>query len=113
MRKVTSASASSEVDLRLRKFSYSWKTFTGDFFGGLIAALIALPYGLAMATLMGLPPIMGLFTSLLTCPITPQSRSHRGHRHRYRPLHCQSRRGLRPRRCRQDLADCFHLYDDL
>ncbi len=56
--------------MRLRKFSYSWKTFTGDFFGGLIAALIALPYGLAMATLMGLPPIMGLFTSLLTCPIT-------------------------------------------
>lgn len=70
MRKVTSTSASYEVDLRLRKFSYSWKTFTGDFFGGLIAALIALPYGLAMATLMGLPPIMGLFTSLLTCPIT-------------------------------------------
>jgi len=70
MRKVTSTSTSPEVDLRLRKFSYSWKTFTGDFFGGLIAALIALPYGLAMATLMGLPPIMGLFTSLLTCPIT-------------------------------------------
>ncbi len=70
MRKVPSTSASIEVDLRLRKFSYNWKAFTGDFFGGLIAALIALPYGLAMATLMGLPPIMGLFTSLLTCPIT-------------------------------------------
>ncbi len=70
MRKVLSTSASNEVDLRLRKFSYSWKAFTGDFFGGLIAALIALPYGLAMATLMGLPPILGIFTSLLTCPIT-------------------------------------------
>ena len=70
MRKVMSTSTSPEVDLRLRKFSYSWKTLAGDFFGGLIAALIALPYGLAMATLMGLPPIMGLFTSLLTCPIT-------------------------------------------
>ena len=94
MRKVTSTSASDEVDLRLRKFSYSWKTFTGDFFGGLIAALIALPYGLAMATLMGLPPIMGLFTSLLTCPITfllgRNPVSHRRHRHRYRSLHCQS-----------------------
>jgi MFS superfamily sulfate permease-like transporter len=28
----------------------------GDFFGGAIAALIALPYGMAMASLMGLPP---------------------------------------------------------
>lgn len=70
MRKVPSTSTSNEVDLRLRKFSYSWKAFSGDFFGGLIAALIALPYGLAIATLMGLPPIMGLFTSLLSCPIT-------------------------------------------
>ncbi len=38
--------------------------------GGLIAALIALPYGLAMAALMGLPPVLGLFTSLLTAPVT-------------------------------------------
>lgn len=52
------------------KTRYNWKTFVGDCGGGLIAALIALPYGLAMATLMGLPPAMGLFTSLLTTPIT-------------------------------------------
>ncbi len=38
--------------------------------GGLIAALIALPYGLAMAALMGLPPVLGVFTSILTAPIT-------------------------------------------
>jgi SulP family sulfate permease len=49
---------------------YSWHEFFGDCFGGMIAALIALPYGLAMASLMGLPPVMGLFTSLLTAPIT-------------------------------------------
>jgi SulP family sulfate permease len=49
---------------------YSWHQFFGDCFGGMIAALIALPYGLAMASLMGLPPVMGLFTSLLTAPIT-------------------------------------------
>jgi SulP family sulfate permease len=34
-----------------------------------IAALIALPYGLAMASLMGLPPVLGIFTSVLTAPI--------------------------------------------
>jgi SulP family sulfate permease len=49
---------------------YSWHQFFGDCFGGAIAALIALPYGLAMASLMGLPPVLGLFTSLLTAPIT-------------------------------------------
>ncbi len=37
--------------------------------GGVIAALIALPYGLAMASLMGLPPVLGVFTSILTAPI--------------------------------------------
>jgi SulP family sulfate permease len=34
-----------------------------------IASLIALPYGLAMASLMGLPPVLGVFTSILTAPI--------------------------------------------
>jgi SulP family sulfate permease len=50
--------------------TYSLRAFAGDSFGGVIAALIALPYGLAMASLMGLPPVLGLFTSLLTAPIT-------------------------------------------
>ncbi len=36
----------------------------------MIAALIALPYGLAMASLMGLPPVLGLVTSIATAPIT-------------------------------------------
>jgi sulfate permease, SulP family len=56
--------------LKLPKINYSWKLFGGDLFGGAIAALIALPYGLAMATLMGIPPIYGLFTSLISAPIT-------------------------------------------
>jgi len=34
-----------------------------------IAALIALPYGLAMASPMGLPPVLGVFTSILTAPV--------------------------------------------
>src|SRR5271170_7680924 len=55
--------------MRKIRFRYSWRLFLGDAFGGLIAALIALPYGLAMATLMGLPPVLGLFTSILTAPV--------------------------------------------
>src|ERR1700704_1833999 len=49
---------------------YSWERFLGDGAGGLIAALIALPYGLSMAALMHLPPILGVVTSILTAPIT-------------------------------------------
>jgi SulP family sulfate permease len=49
---------------------YNWERFLGDCAGGLIAALIALPYGLSMATLMRLPPIYGVVTSILTAPIT-------------------------------------------
>jgi len=48
---------------------YGWAELLGDCSGGVIAALIALPYGLAMASLMGLPPVLGVFTSILTAPI--------------------------------------------
>ena len=48
---------------------YGWTQLLGDCSGGVIAALIALPYGLAMATLMGLPPVLGVFTSILTAPV--------------------------------------------
>jgi SulP family sulfate permease len=36
----------------------------------MVAALIALPYGLAMAAMMGLPPVLGLVTSVATAPVT-------------------------------------------
>ena len=49
---------------------YTRERFPGDCAGGLIAALIALPYGLSMATLMRLPPILGVVTSIVTAPIT-------------------------------------------
>lgn len=49
---------------------YNLRRFGGDLSGGVVAALIALPYGLAMASLMGVPPVMGLFTSILTSPLT-------------------------------------------
>ena len=48
---------------------YNPRVFMGDFFGGAIAALIALPYGMAMASLMGLPPILGVYTSLFAVPV--------------------------------------------
>ena len=51
-------------------FDYGWRKFGGDLSGGMVAALIALPYGLAMASLMGLPPVLGLVTSVATAPIT-------------------------------------------
>ncbi|MCS7044029.1 MAG: SulP family inorganic anion transporter [Bryobacteraceae bacterium] len=56
--------------MRLSSFRYGWRQAAGDLSGGLIAALIALPYGLAMAALMGLPPATGLFTSLISAPVT-------------------------------------------
>lgn len=52
-----------------RALGYGWVGLLGDLSGGVVAALIALPYGLAMASLMGLPPVLGVFTSILTAPI--------------------------------------------
>src|SRR5260221_4038776 len=56
--------------MRLGSTRYGWHELIGDICGGFVAALIALPYGLAIATLMGLPPMLGLFTSILTAPMT-------------------------------------------
>jgi sulfate permease, SulP family len=53
-----------------RTEGYGWHDLAGDALGGAIAALVALPYGLALAKLMGLPPELGLFTSILTAPVT-------------------------------------------
>jgi sulfate permease, SulP family len=60
-----------EIPLRgsARGRHYGWPQLAGDCSGGVIAALIALPYGLAMASLMGLPPVLGVFTSILTAPV--------------------------------------------
>src|SRR5579862_7670326 len=52
------------------KLHYTWSALAGDLMGGLIAALIAIPYGLAMASMMGLPPVLGLVTSIVSAPIT-------------------------------------------
>jgi sulfate permease, SulP family len=52
------------------RFRYSWRRLIGDLSGGAIAALIAFPYGLSMASMMGLPPVLGLVTSISTAPVT-------------------------------------------
>ncbi len=55
--------------LRISTFrNYTWRRFLGDLSGGAIASLIALPYGLAMASLMGLPPVLGVYTSIISAP---------------------------------------------
>jgi sulfate permease, SulP family len=59
-----------KLSLFRKRPAYTWTKLAGDLSGGLVAALIALPYGLAMASLMGLPPILGIFTSVLTSPVT-------------------------------------------
>ena len=58
------------TQVRKGKFRYSWNSFGGDVCGGLIASLVAFPYGLAMAAAMGLPPVLGVFTSILSAHIT-------------------------------------------
>ncbi len=54
--------------VRNARNTYNWTSLAGDLFGGFVASLIAFPYGLAMARLMGLPPILGVFTSIITAP---------------------------------------------
>ncbi len=56
--------------MKLFRINYNRRIFSGDLSGGMVAALIALPYGLAMASLMGLPPVLGVVTSIATAPIT-------------------------------------------
>lgn len=56
--------------LRFVRLKYGFRALAGDLSGGAIAALIALPYGLALASMMGLPPMLGMVTSIATAPIT-------------------------------------------
>ena len=43
----------------------SWARRRGDFFGGTVAALIAVPYGMALSIAIGLRPEAGLYTSII------------------------------------------------
>jgi len=56
---------------RLSVFSGTWRSpekwaqRRGDFFGGTVAALIAVPYGMALSIAIGLRPEAGLYTSII------------------------------------------------
>ena len=51
--------------VNLHKRENFWEQLRGDFFGGTVAALIAVPYGMALAVAMGMRPEAGLYTSIL------------------------------------------------
>ncbi len=54
------------ADLRARAYTSGlWTRLRGDFFGGAIAALIAVPYGMALSIAMGMRPEAGLYTSII------------------------------------------------
>ena len=78
---------------------YSWERLAGDCAGGFIAALIALPYGLSMAALMGLPPILGIFTSVISTPVAVLLGRNAlligGYRQCNRAIHCERGSGAR------------------
>ena len=50
--------------LRFKNDPHLWSRLRGDLFGGIVAALIAVPYGMALAVAMGLRPEAGLYTSI-------------------------------------------------
>ena len=50
--------------LRFKNDPHLWSRLRGDLFGGTVAALIAVPYGMALAVAMGLRPEAGLYTSI-------------------------------------------------
>ncbi|MBS1807667.1 MAG: SulP family inorganic anion transporter [Acidobacteria bacterium] len=50
---------------QLRNQENFWERLRGDFFGGTVAALIAVPYGMALSVAMGMRPEAGLYTSII------------------------------------------------
>ncbi len=56
--------------VRPHRSPYGWRGLAGDAAGGTVAALICARLWPCQAQLMGRPPAPGLFTSILTAPIT-------------------------------------------
>ncbi|HVG38440.1 MAG TPA: SulP family inorganic anion transporter [Pyrinomonadaceae bacterium] len=50
---------------RQRRAAYGLAQFKGDVFGGLISALMSVPYGIALSLAMGLGPEAGLYSSII------------------------------------------------
>jgi len=65
MAKSANRSPESESVASDRRKPGTLQRWRGDFFGGTVAALIAVPYGMALAMAMGLRPEAGLYTSII------------------------------------------------
>src|SRR5215471_749430 len=65
MAKSANRSPESESVAADRRKPGTLQRWRGDFFGGTVAALIAVPYGMALAIAMGLRPEAGLYTSII------------------------------------------------
>jgi sulfate permease, SulP family len=63
--KSANRSPESESPAAGRRKPGTLERWRGDFFGGTVAALIAVPYGMALAMAMGLRPEAGLYTSII------------------------------------------------
>jgi sulfate permease, SulP family len=59
------ARLSNQINLRANLGPNRWERLRGDFFGGTVAALIAVPYGMALSVAMGMRPEVGLYTSIV------------------------------------------------
>lgn len=54
---------------RIRNFGMTPETLRADAMAGLLGAVLALPQGIAFATLAGLPPEYGIYTAIVPCAV--------------------------------------------
>ena len=60
--------------LSLSSFRREW--LAKDIVAGIVLTTLLVPQGMAYAELAGLPPITGLYTSILCCLVMPPSARH-------------------------------------
>ena len=58
-------------------YDYGWSDFRADLLSGLTVAAVAVPQGMAYATIAGLPPEIGLYTAIVTTFVAALSTTSR------------------------------------